>query len=218
MLVLSPHQDDETLGCGGVIATASGLGLRPRVAFLTDGAASHEGSAAWPPRRLAATRRSEAIAALAVLGVGPDDILFLDWADASPFAPDQLAYAQTVERLAAWAASFATASLWSTWPGEAHCDHVAAARLAESLATRLPSLRARMEFLVWGWKEKRLGEERRAAWALDCAHTIDQRRRALACHRTQTTDLIADAVQSFRIPPELAALTERPVEIYLEAR
>lgn len=39
MLVLAPHPDDETLGCGGLLARAADQGLRPRVAFLTNGAA-----------------------------------------------------------------------------------------------------------------------------------------------------------------------------------
>ena len=216
ILVLSPHQDDETLGCGGVIATASRLGLRPRVAFLTDGSASHEGSPTWPPARLAATRRGEALAALAVLGVGPEDCLFLDWSDASPLAHDDPAYARTLDRLAGWAAGFAPRSLWSSWREEAHCDHVAASELAADLVGRLPSITACMEFLVWGWKARRARFDGKAVWSLACADTVARRREALACHRTQMTDLIDDARTAFRIPPALAALTDRPVEIYLE--
>ena len=56
MLILSPHQDDETLGCGGLLATVSALGLRPRVAYLTDGSASHRGSTYWTRERLARLR------------------------------------------------------------------------------------------------------------------------------------------------------------------
>jgi hypothetical protein len=32
------------------------------------------------------------------------------------------------------------------------------------------------------------------------------------------TGLIPDATDAFRVPADLAALTERPLEIYLEAR
>jgi hypothetical protein len=43
-----------------------------------------------------------------------------------------------------------------------------------------------------------------------------RRRLALACHRTQTSDLIADAEEAFLIPPDLAALTDRNAEIFIE--
>jgi LmbE family N-acetylglucosaminyl deacetylase len=217
MLIVAPHQDDETLGCGGLIATASALGLRPRVAYLTDGAASHEGSRAWPPQRLAERRRREAIAALDILGVDETDILFLDWADAAPLAAGDEAYVRSLDGLARWAAAFAPRSLWSTWRGEAHCDHAAAAALADDLLRRLPGPPARMEYLVWGWQEARLAAEAGRAWGLDCRQTIAARQQALACHQTQTTGLIDDAPGAFRIPPRLAALTGRPTEIFLGA-
>jgi LmbE family N-acetylglucosaminyl deacetylase len=216
ILVVSPHQDDETLGCGGLLAMASRLGLRPRVAYLTDGSASHLDSATWPPDRLARTRRLEALSALAILGVGADDVHFLGWPDAAPLAPGQPAYGRSLDRLADWAAAFAPASLWSPWRGERHCDHVAAADLALDLSRRLHPSPARMDYLVWGWTEAALARAPAAAWALDCPDTTEARRRALACHRTQLDGVIVDARTSFQIPPELAALTARPTEIYLE--
>jgi LmbE family N-acetylglucosaminyl deacetylase len=216
MLIVSPHQDDETLGCGGLLATASRLGLRPRVAYLTDGSASHVGSASWPPARLARARRREALDALAVLGVPAQDVCFLGWSDADPFAPGQPGYARTIDRLVGWAAGFAPASLWSPWRGERHCDHVAAADIAIDLARRLQPTPACMDYLVWGWTEASLARGADDAWALECPGTTDARRRALACHRTQLGGLIADAQTSFEIPPRLAALTNRPTEIFLE--
>jgi len=217
LLILSPHQDDETLGCGGLIATARRLGLSTRVTFLTDGSASHKGSAAWPPTRLAHVRRREALDALSVLGVEPQDCLFLDWSDAAPLARDDPDYARTLDRLAEWAAERPPRSLWSPWRGEAHCDHVAASQLAGDVLSRLPSVSTRMEFLVWGWKERHACFDGRSVWSLACPDTVERRRQALACHRTQMTDVIDDALSAFQIPAALAALTDRPVEIYLEA-
>lgn len=216
VLVLAPHQDDETLGCGGLLATASQLGLRPRVAFLTDGSASHTGSPTWPPQRLADARRREATRALALLGVPKSDMLFLGWSDAQPHAADGPDYGATLRRLTRWADGFAPRSLWSPWLGERHCDHAAAAHVAADLARRLSPKPVRMDYLVWGWTEASLARAGGVAWALDCPQTTSARRRALACHRTQMTALITDAEAGFRIPPRLAALTERPTEVYLE--
>ncbi len=38
-LILAPHPDDESLGCGGLIAAACAAGPPPIILVLTDGAA-----------------------------------------------------------------------------------------------------------------------------------------------------------------------------------
>ncbi len=218
ILIISPHPDDETLGCGGLIATACDLGLRPRVAYLTDGAGSHNGSIAWPPTRLAAQRRREALNALAILGVPAMDTLFLDWPDGQPHAADEAAYDRTLRDLAAWARSFEPNSLWAPLAEESHCDHQAALALAMALRDGLAAPCALIEYIVWGWKDPDLAARHQAdrVLALDCAGYIDRRRKALAQHATQLGALIGDATTAFALPPELAALTHRPIEIYLE--
>jgi LmbE family N-acetylglucosaminyl deacetylase len=218
ILILSPHQDDETLGCGGLIATTCALGLAPRVAYLTDGSASHLGSPTWPAQRIASVRRAEARRALGVLGVPPRDIRFLGWPDSVPARPGTATHDAAAAALARWVRPRPPRSIWSSWRREPHCDHEAAADLADTVAARTPGSVRRLDFLVWGWTRPDLAAETKTVWALDCPGTIARRRRALACHRTQTTALIGDADEAFRIPPEIAALVSRPAEIYLEDR
>jgi LmbE family N-acetylglucosaminyl deacetylase len=70
VLVLAPHMDDETIGCGGTLAKHVARGASVTVAFLTDGGAG--GSAAAGDASgasLTGTRKTEAHAALSVLGV-----------------------------------------------------------------------------------------------------------------------------------------------------
>jgi LmbE family N-acetylglucosaminyl deacetylase len=218
MAILTPHPDDETLGCGGLLATAALLGLHPRVAFLTDGAASHTGSPTWPKTRLASVRRAEAIAALAELGVGEDQALFLDWPDSAPYPKTDRRFGASVAALLTWFETFSPKSLWAPWPGEAHCDHAAAADLAAAARRAWRQPLRLMDFVVWGWRSERLvdGPGGGVVWALPCRDHIERRRRALSRHQTQTSGLIDDAAQSFLIPPDLAALTERPTEVFLE--
>ncbi len=216
MLILSPHQDDETLGAGGLIATAAGLGLRPRVAYLTDGGASHVGSPTWSRKRLAGVRAEEAIAALAELGVPPEDVLFLGWPDAKPFPVGSSEYADAVLALKRWTADRPVASIWSSWSGEAHCDHLAAAGLAEAFRNASDPKPAAFAYVVWGWKEAAL-DDVAAPRSLFCPATVNARAKALARHASQTTDLIADAAKGFRLPREVAAVTARTSELYLEA-
>jgi LmbE family N-acetylglucosaminyl deacetylase len=75
-LVISPHQDDETLGCGGAIASKRRAGAEVSIVFLMDGSTSH--GALIDGARLGEIRRAEAVAAAARLGVAEADVSFLD--------------------------------------------------------------------------------------------------------------------------------------------
>src|SRR5689334_16054551 len=82
-IVLAPHLDDESLGCGGLIAECVASGRPPTILFLTDGTGSHPGSVEFPSGRLRTLRQQEAIAAGRALGVSADRILFLDQKDSA---------------------------------------------------------------------------------------------------------------------------------------
>ena len=69
VLVVAPHPDDETLGCGGLISLLAQNGRVFYIVFVTDGSASHRNSSAWPAARLATQREREASNALACLGI-----------------------------------------------------------------------------------------------------------------------------------------------------
>ena len=59
-LILAPHPDDESLGCGGLIAEATDLGLAVRLIFVSDGTGSHCNSLLFPKLRLRRERELEA--------------------------------------------------------------------------------------------------------------------------------------------------------------
>ena len=70
LVVVTPHPKDESLACGGLLQL---LGARPDartplLVAVTNGEASHSGSADWPRERLRAVRPQETLAALACLG------------------------------------------------------------------------------------------------------------------------------------------------------
>ncbi len=76
-LVFSPHFDDETLGCGGLILQKRRVGAQVKIVFMTDGGRSHS---QWMPEgELKQLRRSESAAAADVLGLEPGQIEFLGY-------------------------------------------------------------------------------------------------------------------------------------------
>jgi LmbE family N-acetylglucosaminyl deacetylase len=134
-LILAPHPDDESLGCGGLIAACCTAGRPPAVAILTDGSGSHPGSELYPPPKLAALRAQEAIKAVACLGLPKERLVFLGERDTE--APHSgPGFNRAVERVADCAARFACAALLSTWRGDPHADHLAAALIGQAAARR----------------------------------------------------------------------------------
>jgi N-acetylglucosamine malate deacetylase 1 len=80
-MVFSPHQDDETFGCGGMIALKRGCGVPVKVTFLTDGQKWQGRNSQLKPDELILIRKKEAEAALSILGVMPSEIHFLQVMD-----------------------------------------------------------------------------------------------------------------------------------------
>jgi LmbE family N-acetylglucosaminyl deacetylase len=78
-IVFAPHQDDETLGCGGTIIRKKQAGADLKIVFMTDGSKSH--SHLITERELKNIRREEALAAAQKLGVEERDVIFLEVKD-----------------------------------------------------------------------------------------------------------------------------------------
>lgn len=92
LLVVAPHPDDESIGCGGILAEAWAGGRRALVVIVTNGDGNTESAAALagrPPERLgpddylavARLRQTQSMAAVEALGGRPEDVVFLGYPD-----------------------------------------------------------------------------------------------------------------------------------------
>ena len=79
LVVVAAHPDDETLGAGGLIASAVRLGRTVDIVCATDGEHSHPYSPTHTPEELGRIRAEEARLAAEVLGA--DRVLRLELAD-----------------------------------------------------------------------------------------------------------------------------------------
>ncbi len=111
LLVLAPHADDETFGCGGALALAARRGARVHVVVVTDGGAQGDPEA----------RREEAREAARRLGIPEPEHWGLPDRSLDPADP------ALRERLAALFAATAPAVVLVPSPGEIHPDHRALA-------------------------------------------------------------------------------------------
>lgn len=196
-LVVAPHPDDETLGCGGLLAAAERAGVPGRVLILTDGAGSHPNSASHPPERLVALRRREAEAALRALGLPDGRLDQLALRDAATPA-DGPEFDAAVDAVAARAAAAGARTLFVTWNRDPHCDHETGFAMARAAAARL-GLRL-WAYPIWGLHlppGAELDEATPQGLRLDVSADRARKRRAIDCHASQVTGLIADDPEGF---------------------
>lgn len=128
VLVLAPHPDDESIGCGGAICKYIEQDSRLLVVFVTDGRQGDRDLRALPAdsqqrlqmeSELAARRRREAHCALSVLGVS--EFEFLDAADGE--LRHQIN--PVSERLAAILSKFKPDVVMLPFLTDRHADHFA---------------------------------------------------------------------------------------------
>lgn len=201
--VIAPHPDDETLGCGGLIAALVADLRAVQTLFITDGAGSHPNSAAWPPERLIAQRRSEAEEALVRLGAGDQPRAFMDLPDAGAPGPDDPGGEVGVQTLAQLLSAFGPELVLAPWRRDPHCDHRAAWSLTHAALVRAGLQPDVLEYAVWldelGAPEDFpvAGEAKRVDFDIRDVATL--KRHAVQAHLSQTTDLIGDDPDGFRL-------------------
>ena len=210
LLIVTPHPDDETLGCGMALASAAAAGRRIAILLLTDGENSHPNSQQYPRSSRIALRQDELRHALHALA--PDTEIVLERAGLTDGgSEDEAACPQFIDHTLRFARTFDPAAIWSTWGGDPHCDHKAAARIAQAIARDLAI--PFWSFAVWG----RFGEANVPAnlHRFDDEGVRAAKSAALASYRSQLTALIADDPQGFVMPPLLAEHFRTHAEVFI---
>lgn len=179
VLVLAPHPDDETFGCGGTIRMLTDSGVAVDVAFLTRGEMGQEaagGLSSEARSELAHTRSAEAQAACAVLGVRR--LFFLDGQDTRLADQPQLAAA-----IQAILAQEPYERVFCPWPEDGHEDHKATFQLLRRAVAGPPPLPTQQFWLYEVWKPLP------ANTFVPIDHTLPIKRQAIEQYRSQLTQL-----------------------------
>ncbi len=186
-LVLAPHPDDETLGCGATIVQLLRRDARVRVVVATDG---RYGGGAGQPEERAHLRAEELRRATSVLGLTATDVNRWELEDGTlAERPKELADAVTDEL-----STFRPDLVLVTASVEPHPDHAALG----SAARRARQLRdtAIWEYMIWGWvwpielagraadaRRERAGYRRPVS--VHTTGVLDTKKRAIACYPSQ---------------------------------
>lgn len=217
LVVIAPHPDDESLACGGLIAEACARGRFARVVIMSDGVGSHPASRTYPKSRLRDLREAEARQAASELGLDPRNVLFLRLPD--QFVPSQGPAAErAVLEIVECVDELQARALFVTWRHDPHCDHQAAYRIARSVQQRRPATKL-YECSVWGSALPAATpvQSVSAGFPIRIDRQRAAKRRAIAAHRSQTTDLIDDDPTGFRLTGADLARFDLPYETFFES-
>jgi LmbE family N-acetylglucosaminyl deacetylase len=155
VVVLAAHPDDEVLAVGGTLALLARLGAVVTFVWATSGEASHPGSQSPVAADLARLRVQESRAALATLGVGGADAMWLGLPDGGL----DLRYDDLVRCVRATVR--AGDVVLAPFRGDGHPDHEACGHAAALVAGEVGAELAEFPIWAWNWAEP---EDPRVPW------------------------------------------------------
>lgn len=211
LVVVAAHPDDESLGAGGLIATAAAAGLSVYVVLLTAGEASPFASPTKTRHALATLRLAEMENALARLA--PDNFLvFLGAPDGQVGKSEE----QIATSLADLLGDGGQTLLVAPWRHDGHDDHEAAGRAAAE-AARISGARL-LEYPLLAWTTTAPDE---MPWAdmrrLELPEELmDRKAAAIRAHVSQVRAAGQHAGGEAPLPGRVLAHFAGPFEHYVE--
>ena len=218
-IFFAPHPDDESLGCGGMIAMLRAAQVPVTVVFMTSGSASHPNSKEYPAKKLAKTREQEAQAACAALGVEDEKVFFLHRQDSQmPFLLNS-EYSKLKSDIAAIVEQSERNTVFVPWRRDPHGDHIASTKvILETLKEHKIPVQI-VEYPVWLWKNGKPHHwpdgDNVQPFRLNISSVKNKKEKAIFCHQTQTSKLIADDPEGFILTPDLLEPFLGDYEYYL---
>ncbi len=173
VLVIAPHPDDESLGCGGTIAMLAAAGVDVDISFVTRGERGTETNStpdANAAQKLAATRSAEAVAAAQILGARQS--IFLSGRDGEVAQQADL-QKELVELLLHGGYQ----RVFVCWHGDRHPDHRATFCWFQRALAKCPAVESVWLYEVWSPLEPNT--------LVPIDGTIEKKRAAIAEHRSQ---------------------------------
>jgi LmbE family N-acetylglucosaminyl deacetylase len=195
-LVVAPHPDDETLGCGAAIARMRALGTPVTVVLMSGGGATPR-PADLSLQDMLQLRREEATRALSILGVEEDRVVHLDFEDGA--MPQR--HQEMTQALSGLVAEHAPQQVLVTSARDRHPDHAAVAHAVRAAATAGDV--GVYEYAVWqrvpALTVARAG---RRPLLVSSSGFVDRKEAAIAAYESQLPHFPAGFVEDFLLPFE----------------
>jgi LmbE family N-acetylglucosaminyl deacetylase len=215
-IVFAPHQDDETLGCGGAIALKREQGVPVAVVFLTDGKASHLNHPKVNSEELVETRKQEAVTALTTLGVKPSEIHFLDQSDGSLSHLNATQHQHLLDQVIQLLQSFNPQEVYVPYRKDIHPDHEATYALVQAAILKSNLQVELLQYPVWTrWNACEFdlkSQDLANSYRLPIAPVRNKKIKALEAYRSQYLPLFPEVPTP--LPPGFLRRFFAPYEVF----
>lgn len=214
VLLLIPRPGKESLSCGGYIAESCVRGRPPFVAILTDGCSAPPGSNMHSPDRLADRLERETRRAMSLLRLPDERLLFVGLYDHT-VPTEGWFFDAVVKALALIMWRYDCNVICSPWHAHAHGDHLAAQRIAATVAERTGV------GLMWNLAATghpvgtRTVAAARSGYRLDISPHLPAKRRALSMHNLQPAPATTDGLSDLHAIAGASADCGDPYEIFV---
>ncbi|MBA3921520.1 MAG: PIG-L family deacetylase [Nostocaceae cyanobacterium] len=200
-MVFAPHQDDETIACGGTIALKCAREIPVQVVFLTDG---RIGRPDWiKDEDIIDYRQQEAIKALEILGVAPASIRFLKRSDGTLMQLSDTSRQQLITELAQMIQAFRPAEVYVPHKHDRHLDHEATYNLVQA-AIAVSGVQVELfQYPVWILWQSPMNSNLKLT-EISGSHRVfigeahERKNRAIAVYKSQINSLPQGFLNRFR--------------------
>jgi len=203
-LIVAPHADDESLGCGGVISLLRKYGQTVFILLLSDGTMSHPNSREYSAEKLRDLREKELIDACVILNVPEENIIFCRYPDRSVPSVGDNRFESAANSISKLLSIIKPQSIFVPWRRDPHPDHKAAFQLVNAADTAHAKL---YEYPIWleelGISGDEPGADESMPFRLNISSVLSQKQEAVSKHLSQITDLINDDPEGFRLSSEM---------------
>lgn len=221
MVVIAPHPDDETFGCGGLIAKMSLTGIPVSVVFFSRGEASHKDCCETMPAQTGQAREQSAIRALSVLGVEARDICWLGVPDLGFPRKGQKKPIAIIEQLREVIDRFEPEMVVSPYYFDVLPDHEACSEIVREVMNSRIKKCEQMFYPVWMWHRLKmmklpqvLGDR---VFRVDISDVMDKKISAMDVYFNDVNPLCGHPWCG-RLPEEFHRYFAHPYEIFMKAR
>ncbi|AFY32525.1 PIG-L deacetylase family protein [Calothrix sp. PCC 7507] len=188
-MVFSPHQDDETFGCGGMISLKREHGIPVIVVFLTDGSGCG-GSQPLSEEKIIEMREREAITALKILGVESSKIHFLQKPDGQLQNLTHEEREKTITQIVEVLKTYQPEEVYVPHRQDCHTDHQVTYELVKEAIKQAEITVDLLQYPIWLFWESLLFIQLKlpdlaAAYRLSISSVQDKKNRAIAAYGSQ---------------------------------
>lgn len=221
-IVIAPHPDDESLGCGGTIALLKKAGSSVKIIFVSDGSLSHPNSKKYPAPLLVQLREKEALSAAKILGLNSDDCYFMRLKDGAVPGKKENDFKAAVLTMMQLLTFLNAENILLPWKNDPHKDHKACWQIVNKAIREINKPINLWHYLVWFWERGSKADkalQHSVDWyRVNIKPVLGFKKQAITAHQSQVTNLIDDDENGFMLSSAVLNHFNDPIELFAKLK